>query len=344
MVTFSAWASGSPCLRMPSGCGGARASICVVATRPTPPGGDAFARLPRRPRLGALARACAQIGSLLATYVIETVGTQEYDLAQTHFLAASPRPTATAAPPRSPRTSAARGPDAVRAVRVTPVEPPPSAWELPDPALAEPGVELLGVGADLEPGTLLAAYRSGLFPMPVEGDGPLGWWSPGPARDPAARRAAGLAARCASPADGSRRRSTPRSSTVVAACGDPRRPDGWITDEVRRGVLRAAPARAGRTPSRPAPPRAISSAGCTAWRSAACSRASRCSAGRRRLEGRARRPRRPARRGRATGCRRRGCSTCSGAPTTSPRSGWSRWTGCDYLRCSSAALPLPPAF
>ena len=29
---------------------------------------------------------CAQIGSLLATYVIETVGTQEYDLAQQHFL------------------------------------------------------------------------------------------------------------------------------------------------------------------------------------------------------------------------------------------------------------------
>ena len=29
---------------------------------------------------------CAQIGSLVATYVIETVGTQEYELAQQHFL------------------------------------------------------------------------------------------------------------------------------------------------------------------------------------------------------------------------------------------------------------------
>ena len=29
---------------------------------------------------------CAQIGSLLATYVIETIGTQEYDLAQRAFL------------------------------------------------------------------------------------------------------------------------------------------------------------------------------------------------------------------------------------------------------------------
>jgi adenosine kinase len=29
---------------------------------------------------------CAQVGSLLATYVIETIGTQEYELAQQHFL------------------------------------------------------------------------------------------------------------------------------------------------------------------------------------------------------------------------------------------------------------------
>jgi len=29
---------------------------------------------------------CAQVGSLVATYVIETIGTQEYELARTHFL------------------------------------------------------------------------------------------------------------------------------------------------------------------------------------------------------------------------------------------------------------------
>ena len=32
--------------------------------------------------------------------------------------------------------------------------------------------------ADLEPGTILAAYRGGLFPMPVRRK--LGWWSPDP--------------------------------------------------------------------------------------------------------------------------------------------------------------------
>ena len=109
-----------------------------------------------------------------------------------------------------------------------PVEPRPSAWQLPDPALAVPGAELLGIGADLEPGTLLSAYRSGLFPMPVEADGPVGWWSPDP--------------RGILPLDGLRvtsslRKSCRRYTTtldtafveVVEACGDPRRPDGWIT-------------------------------------------------------------------------------------------------------------------
>ena len=57
---------------------------------------------------------------------------------------------------------------------------PPSAWELPDPRLAAPGDEVLGVGADLAPGTLLAAYRHGLFPMGIgpRGEPPIGWWSP----------------------------------------------------------------------------------------------------------------------------------------------------------------------
>ncbi|HLM17967.1 MAG TPA: hypothetical protein VK549_09110 [Acidimicrobiia bacterium] len=39
------------------------------------------------------------------------------------------------------------------------------------------GAEIAGVGADLAPGTLLAAYRRGLFPMRLQARGPLG---PGP--------------------------------------------------------------------------------------------------------------------------------------------------------------------
>jgi leucyl/phenylalanyl-tRNA--protein transferase len=86
---------------------------------------------------------------------------------------------------------------------------------------------LVAVGGDLEPGTLLAAYRSGLFPMPVERR-QLGWWSPDP--------------RGVLPLDGLRvskslRRSLPRFevrtdtafTSVVVRCADPRRPHGWIT-------------------------------------------------------------------------------------------------------------------
>jgi leucyl/phenylalanyl-tRNA--protein transferase len=55
---------------------------------------------------------------------------------------------------------------------------PPSAWLLPDPGHAdEDGV--VGVGADLAPGTLVDAYRRGMFPWPHPGV-PLPWFSPDP--------------------------------------------------------------------------------------------------------------------------------------------------------------------
>ena len=73
-------------------------------------------------------------------------------------------------------------------MRGVPIEPPPTRWALPDPAAggaSEPGGEIAGVGADLEPGTLLAAYRAGLFPMRLGGLGGLGrrigWCHPTPA-------------------------------------------------------------------------------------------------------------------------------------------------------------------
>ena len=48
-----------------------------------------------------------------------------------------------------------------------PVEPPPTIWDLPAPEAAGDG-EVAAIGADLEPGTILAAYRRGLFPMRVD--------------------------------------------------------------------------------------------------------------------------------------------------------------------------------
>jgi len=113
-----------------------------------------------------------------------------------------------------------------------PAELPPNAWDLPDPAGAPVGEELLAVGADLEPSTLIDAYRHGLFPMETERDGPIGWWSPDP------RGVIPLGGLLVSR---SLRRSCRRLRTtidvafddVMAGCGDPRRPHGWITPAFR---------------------------------------------------------------------------------------------------------------
>jgi leucyl/phenylalanyl-tRNA--protein transferase len=114
---------------------------------------------------------------------------------------------------------------------LVPVEPPRTQWVMPDVSAATEA-DLVAVGADLKPGTVLAAYRAGLFPMPVGRDGALGWWSPDP--------------RAIVPPGGlevsrSLRRSCRRFEVrvdsacrdVITACADPRRPRGWITPEVQ---------------------------------------------------------------------------------------------------------------
>ena len=59
------------------------------------------------------------------------------------------------------------------------IDPGPGFWNLPDPYEADPGEEILAIGADLAPSTLLDAYCNGLFPMHVS-SGELAWWSPDP--------------------------------------------------------------------------------------------------------------------------------------------------------------------
>lgn len=60
-----------------------------------------------------------------------------------------------------------------------PVDPGPSRWNFPDPATVDPGQDVVAVGADLAPATVLAGYRAGMFPMHLS-TGELGWWSPDP--------------------------------------------------------------------------------------------------------------------------------------------------------------------
>ncbi len=115
---------------------------------------------------------------------------------------------------------------------LVPIEPPPSEWEFPSPLDAAD--DLVGIGADLEPATILGAYRTGLFPMPVNtgtADGVIGWWSPHP--------------RGVIPLPGLRvSRSLRRSlrsydvrintafDEVLVGCADERRAHGWISPEI----------------------------------------------------------------------------------------------------------------
>ena len=87
----------------------------------------------------------------------------------------------------------------------------------------------MAVGGDLSPGTLLSAYRQGIFPMGLE-DGQLAWWSP--------------VERAIVPLDGLRISRSLRQSTrryrisvdrdfdaVIAGCADPERSGSWISPE-----------------------------------------------------------------------------------------------------------------
>jgi len=107
-----------------------------------------------------------------------------------------------------------------------PIEPPPTPWVFPPVDDAEPDGPV-AMGGDLEPGTLLTAYRAGLFPMPLGRRGRIGWFSPDP--------------RGVLPVDGlhvsrSLRRSMRRHElrvdtafdAVIHGCADPTRPHGWI--------------------------------------------------------------------------------------------------------------------
>ncbi len=119
-------------------------------------------------------------------------------------------------------------------IATVPVDPPPSVWEMPDPSVAG-DADLVGVGADLEPGTILDAYGSGLFPMPV--DGRLAWWSPEPRAVlplDALRVSRSLRRACA----GFAVRVDTAFEEVIAACAHPGRSGGWITPELRTAYTR----------------------------------------------------------------------------------------------------------
>jgi leucyl/phenylalanyl-tRNA--protein transferase len=108
-------------------------------------------------------------------------------------------------------------------------EPAMSRWVFPDPL--EAAEDIVAVGADLDPATILSAYRQGIFPMPLSDYAEMSWWSP--------------TLRGILPLDGLRvtrsmRQSAKRFTTtvdqaydeVVAGCADPSRPGAWIDQRI----------------------------------------------------------------------------------------------------------------
>jgi leucyl/phenylalanyl-tRNA--protein transferase len=103
-----------------------------------------------------------------------------------------------------------------------------SRWRFP-PSSEWPDDDLITAGADLEPATVIGAYRRGIFPMALSGPGGvLGWWSPNP--------------RGIVPLDHLRVTRSMRQSgkqyevrvdtcfvDIMRGCANPSRKDGWIT-------------------------------------------------------------------------------------------------------------------
>lgn len=111
-----------------------------------------------------------------------------------------------------------------------------SAWVFPRLDQLPSGEDLIAIGADLEPETLLDAYEAGYFPMPL-GRRRLGWFSPDPR---------GVLKSGELRVSRSLRRSMRQFSVtineafdeVIRACADPARPHGWIDRRVIDAYVR----------------------------------------------------------------------------------------------------------
>jgi leucyl/phenylalanyl-tRNA--protein transferase len=109
-----------------------------------------------------------------------------------------------------------------------PRDPPPTTWHLEPPPDDHPH-DLWALGADLEAGTLLAAYRLGLFPMPIGVQ--LGWFSP-PSRGIVALEPFRRSRSLARAARKFEIRFDTSFAAVIAGCARRGDPASWIDDEI----------------------------------------------------------------------------------------------------------------
>lgn len=117
-----------------------------------------------------------------------------------------------------------------------PSDLPPSPWSFPPLSALTDEDDMIAIGADLEPSTLIEAYSTGYFPMPM-GRRRIGWFSPDPrgVLQPGSLRVSKSLRRSLSRFHFTTDRAF---DEVLMACGDPSRPHGWIDHDIRRAYSR----------------------------------------------------------------------------------------------------------
>jgi leucyl/phenylalanyl-tRNA--protein transferase len=108
-----------------------------------------------------------------------------------------------------------------------------SVWDFPSPEQM-PKDDLVTLGADLKPETLIDSYKHGIFPMhiQVENKREIGWWSP---------QQRGILPLNKINVSSSLKKSMKKYfvtfdqdfDAVIEGCGDDKRPKGWINKDIK---------------------------------------------------------------------------------------------------------------
>jgi leucyl/phenylalanyl-tRNA--protein transferase len=116
-----------------------------------------------------------------------------------------------------------------------PARLPACRVRFPDPAAAD-AEGLVAQGGDLEPSTLVAAYRKGIFPWPYD-ENALLWWSPDP-RAILPLDGLHVSRRLARTLRGGRFRVTLNADFAAVIDGCAAREETWITPALRAAYVR----------------------------------------------------------------------------------------------------------
>lgn len=108
-----------------------------------------------------------------------------------------------------------------------------SVWDFPAPEQM-PKDDLVTLGADLKPETLIDSYKHGIFPMhiQIENKREIGWWSP---------QQRGILPLNKMNVSSSLKKSMKKYfvtfdqdfDAVIEGCGDDKRPKGWINKDIK---------------------------------------------------------------------------------------------------------------